>query len=62
MVAVTALEQGDEDSALCWQNASAPMRYSKHWNILEEAAYQDISANLGPEMKNKVACSGGNLL
>ena len=46
LVAVAALAMNDEDTAACWQNHATPMRYSKHWNVLEEVALQSVNSNL----------------
>jgi len=46
LVALAALELGDEDTAACWMARSAPLRYGREWNVLEDAAYQAIAARL----------------
>jgi len=62
LVALTAIDEGDEYAASCWQNRAEPMRYSKHWNVLEETSLQNIKHYLGLHADNtKIACVGGNL-
>lgn len=48
LVALTAMQLGDNDTAACWLVKSAPFRYSSDWNVLEEVAYQAIEAKLPP--------------
>jgi hypothetical protein len=49
LVALTAMELGDKDTAACWMVKAAPFRYSVDWNVLEEAAYQALEAKLPAE-------------
>ena len=46
LVAVTATQLGDSNTAFCWQNKAEPFRYSKNWNVLEEAALQRVQFHL----------------
>ena len=57
LVAVAALAMNDEDTAACWQNHAEPMRYSKHWNVLEEVALQSVNSNLAAyRATGKIPC------
>ena len=62
LVAITALDMGDADSASCWQNRAEPMRYSGHWNILEEVALQSVKYRLSLQKYDKVPCTWGKLV
>lgn len=63
LVAITALEMADDDSASCWQNRAEPMRYSGRWNVLEDAALQHVKSKLAITLDpRKIACVGGNLV
>lgn len=46
MVAATAIAMNDSDSAFCWKQRAEPFRYSDRWNVLEEAAYQQVKWRL----------------
>lgn len=63
LVAVTALDMKDDDSASCWQNRAEPLRYSRNWNVLEEAALQHVKSRIAlygdPK---KIPCVGGKLV
>ena len=48
LVALTAQALGDQNTAACWVAKAAPLRYSADWNVLEEAAYQVLTAMLPP--------------
>ena len=61
LVAITALSMNDNYSAACWQNRTEPMRYSRHWNVLEEATRQYVTWKLQMRHYNNIACVGGNL-
>jgi len=56
LLAVAAFEAGDRESATCWLSGSQPFRFSKQWNVLEEAAFQGLN-NSVPEQQAS-ACSG----
>jgi len=62
LIAVAAINEGDIYTVKCWKNHAEPMRYGKHWNVLEEVVlqYADRQIALHPESK-AVACAGGNL-
>ncbi len=62
LVAVTALTMNDAGSASCWQNSAEPMRYSKHWNVLEEAALQRVKWQLSLRHESAIPCVGKDLL
>ena len=62
LVAITALDMGDADSASCWQNRAEPMRYSGHWNILEEVALQSVKYRLSLQKYDKIPCVWGGLV
>jgi hypothetical protein len=49
LVALTGLALNDRDTPACWMVKSAPFRYSKDWNVLEEAVYQALEATLSPD-------------
>ncbi|HEV3038925.1 MAG TPA: hypothetical protein VHA33_14200 [Candidatus Angelobacter sp.] len=58
LVALAAMKTGDKNSALCWLARSESLRYSSHWNILEEAVFQGLEAQLQADRRvNSVACS-----
>jgi len=62
LVAITALKKDDNYSASCWQNRAEPMRYSEHWNVLEEAALQYVKWRLQVRhYDTHIPCVGGNL-
>lgn len=46
LVALTAAELGDQQTARCWSNRAAMLRNGVRWNVLEEAAFQIISINI----------------
>ena len=58
LLAVAAFEADDHQSATCWLSQSAPFRYSKAWNVLEEAAYQGLENSLPNYEAHPAACSG----
>ncbi len=61
-IAIVALREGDMYTAKCWKNHAEPMRYSKHWNVIEEVALQYVDRQLTLHPKNKdIACVGGYL-
>ena len=62
LVAITALDMGDADSASCWQNRAEPMRFSGHWNILEEVSLQSVKYRLLLQKYDKVPCTFGGLV
>jgi hypothetical protein len=62
LVAITALNMNDIDSASCWHNRAEPMRYSKHWNVLEEAALQQVKWRLSMRQETTIPCTQGDLL
>jgi hypothetical protein len=47
LLALTALHLGDDDTAACWLAQAAPARGGRHWNIIEEAAFQAVAAHVG---------------
>ncbi len=47
LVALTALELGDAETARCWLGRAAPLRFGQRWNVLEEAIHQALVARLG---------------
>lgn len=55
VLAVTALQFNDAATAGCWLSQSASLRYSKEWNVLEEAAFQAVSARIPSTAPN--SCS-----
>jgi hypothetical protein len=46
LIALTALRLNDTATAQCWLNKSEPRRRDAQWNILEEAAFQAVQANI----------------
>lgn len=58
LLAVAAFEAGDHDTATCWLSESQPFRFSKQWNVLEEAAYQGLENSLPGQEQRPAACSG----
>ncbi|MBY0544593.1 MAG: hypothetical protein K2Q14_03480 [Gammaproteobacteria bacterium] len=62
LVAITALNMNDANSASCWQNRAEPMRYSMHWNVLEEAALQQVKWRLSMRQDNTIPCTHGDLI
>ncbi len=46
LVAVTATQVGDSNTAFCWQNKAASFRHGFNWNILEESTFQRITLYL----------------
>ena len=46
LVALTAVEFGDQQTAQCWANRARTLRNGERWNVLEEAAFQIISNNI----------------
>ncbi|MBV9086385.1 MAG: hypothetical protein JOY79_02780 [Acidobacteriaceae bacterium] len=57
LLAIAAFESGDRETAACWLSQSQPFRYSKDWNVLEEASYQALQASLSGQ-EHPSACSG----
>jgi hypothetical protein len=47
LVALTAVKLGDADTARCWLERAAPLRFGPRWNVLEEAIHQALVARLG---------------
>jgi hypothetical protein len=47
LVALTALELGDAETARCWLGRAAPLRFGRRWNVLEEAIHQTLVARFG---------------
>lgn len=62
LIAITALNMNDANSASCWQQNSVPLRYSKHWNVLEEAASQQVKWRLSMLQDSSIPCIGKDLL
>jgi hypothetical protein len=62
LFAVLALQMHDIESASCWENRAEPMRYSGHWNVLEEVALQHVKSVISQNDNNKIACVGISLL
>lgn len=62
LVAILSLNMNDTDSASCWLQNSEPMRYSKHWNVLEEAASQQVKWRLSNLQDKNIPCIGKDLL
>ncbi len=62
LVAITAMDMNDPGSASCWVNSAEPMRYSKQWNVLEEAAYQQVKWRLRASKDLAIPCVGKDLL
>jgi len=58
LVAVAALAMDDMDTASCWKNRAEPMRYSKHWNVLEEVALQQVTWRMNKAHDTKIPCVG----
>jgi hypothetical protein len=56
LVALTAMQLGDYDTAACWMAKAAPFRYSSNWNVLEEAVYQGLEAKLPPTHTGPPKC------
>jgi len=46
LFAVLAVQMNDLASASCWRNRAAPMRYGKHWNILEEVSLNIVERHI----------------
>lgn len=44
VVALVAIDAGDCDSVLRWAERAAPLRHGARWNVLEEAAFQSVTA------------------
>jgi hypothetical protein len=44
LVALTAARVGELDTATAWLRRAAPLRGTSRWNVLEEAAFQSLSA------------------
>jgi len=58
LVALAAVKEGDESSAVCWLSHSQSLRYSSRWNVLEEAVYQGLQHWLGrQQLADATACS-----
>ena len=47
LVALTGVAVGDDAVAVLWMGSAAPLRYSARWNVLEEAIFQGLNAQLG---------------
>jgi hypothetical protein len=58
LLAVAAFEADDHQTATCWLTQSEPFRFSKQWNVLEEAAYQGLKVSLPSYQEHPAACSG----
>ena len=58
LVALAAEKLGDNASAACWISHSDPLRGSRAWNVLEEAAWQALRAHFAqtPEIGSR-ACA-----
>jgi hypothetical protein len=62
LVAMTALEMQDSYTAACWQNRAEPMRYSNHWNVVEEVILQNVKWQLTTKHQySGIPCVGGDL-
>ncbi len=62
LVAIASLNMGDNYSALCWQSHAEPMRYSVHWNVLEEVTLQAVKLHMHVTGDDKkIPCVGGEL-
>ena len=46
LVALAGVAVGDDEIAIDWMAAAAPLRYSARWNVLEEAIFQGLDAQL----------------
>lgn len=55
LVALTALNLGDHNTAECWLNRAEILRNGERWNVLEEAVFQAI---LQSAKFNDAACEG----
>lgn len=49
LIALAGLALNDDDTAACWMAKAAPFRYSRDWNVLEDAVYQTLEAKLPPQ-------------
>ena len=47
LVALAAARVGERDAAMAWRRRAAPLRGTLRWNVLEEAAFQSLSAVSG---------------
>jgi len=56
LLAVAAFAAGDRETAACWLSDSQPFRFSKQWNVLEEAAFQGLQNSITDQAPS--ACSG----
>jgi hypothetical protein len=62
LVAIAALSRNDHYSAACWKHTAEPVRYSKHWNVVEEVAFQHVTSLLALRGDNtEIPCVGGDL-
>jgi hypothetical protein len=61
-VAVVALAMHDIGTASCWREASEPMRYSKHWNVMEEVVLQQVKREVKRTNNVGIPCVGKELL
>lgn len=55
LLALTALKLSDSATADCWLQQATSHRGSSNWNILEEATFQAVQANVGT---NPSSCNG----
>lgn len=44
LLAIVSEQQGDTHAVQCWLANSVSLRHGTHWNVLEEAAYQILTA------------------
>jgi hypothetical protein len=51
LVALAAIEAGDETSARRWLRGASAFRGGRRWNVLEEAVFQGLSARLRTEAR-----------
>jgi len=59
LVALAAEELGDNSTAACWTSQSDPLRGSDSWNVLEEAVWQSLRAQLSQvQLLNPNSCNG----
>lgn len=61
LFAVFSANMNDISRASCWRNSAEPMRYSNHWNILEEVSLQIVKMRIEAVVneENKIPCTGG---
>ncbi len=58
LVALAALQTGDNSVVMCWLTRSESLRYSSHWNILEEAIFQALDSKFERQrLADASACS-----